>query len=169
MKHFVFGALTAYGLPLVVLLSVARLGVVPVQADVAPGRLEAGLLGSVLHASVARHAPRNDNPLPASKENLIAGAMLYRQMCSRCHGVSKESGNTFGDSFYPPAPHLPTHRTAYRDSEMFWIVKHGIRNTAMPALGSLLSDDDIWQVVTLLRNFDSLPDPVTAELSGHHP
>jgi mono/diheme cytochrome c family protein len=51
---------------------------------------------------------------------------------------------------------------------MFWIVKHGIRNTAMPAWGNLLSDEDIWQVVTLVKNFDSLPDSVSAELLHHH-
>jgi len=65
-------------------------------------------------------------------------------------------------------PHLPTSRTSYTDSEMFWVVKHGIRNTAMPAWGTLLSDDDIWQVVTLVRKFDSLPDSATLELMGHH-
>jgi mono/diheme cytochrome c family protein len=37
-------------------------------------------------------------------------------------------------------------------------VKHGIRNTAMPAWGNLLSDEEIWQVVALIRTFDSIPD-----------
>jgi len=168
MKYFVLGAMTTCCLASAVLFSSAGLGLLPVQADVAPSRLEAGLLGFALRASVARHAPRHDNPMPTSEENLIAGARLYRQMCSRCHGVSKESGNAYGDSFYPPAPHLPTSRTSYTDSEMFWVVKHGIRNTAMPAWGNLLSDDDIWQVVTLVRKFDSLPDSATIQLADHH-
>ena len=59
-------------------------------------------------------------------------------------------------------------RHVYTDPEMFWIIKHGIRNTAMLAWGNLLSDDEIWQVVTLLREFNSLPDSVTLELVGHH-
>ena len=164
IKVFVLGALTAYGFAALVLVSFAKLGVLPVQADVAPSRLEASLLGTALHASVSRHAPKHDNPTPASQENLMAGAQLYRQMCSRCHGVSKESDSVYGDSFYPPAPRLPGSRISYSDSEMFWVIKHGIRNTAMPAWGNLLSDDDIWQVVALVRKFDSLPDSVTAEL-----
>jgi len=32
---------------------------------------------------------------------------------------------------------------------MFWIVKHGIRNTAMPAWGNLLSDEEIWHTLYL--------------------
>jgi mono/diheme cytochrome c family protein len=38
----------------------------------------------------------------------------------------------------------------------------------MPAWGNVLSDEEIWRVVTLIRNFDSLPDSATAELLGHH-
>jgi len=156
MKSFILGAITAYGFAALVLVSSAKLGVLPVQADVAPSRLEASLLGSALRASVARHAPTGANPMPPSEENLIAGAKLYRQMCSRCHGISRESDNSYGQSFYPPAPGLPLSRTLYTDNEIFWIVKHGIRNTAMLAWGNLLSDDEIWQVVTLIRKFDSL-------------
>ncbi len=117
MKSFVLGAITAYGFAALVLVSFAKLGILPVQADVAPSRLEASLLGSALRASVARHAPSGGNPI---------------------------------------------------DSEMFWIVKHGIRNTAMPAWGNLLSDEEIWRIVTLVRKFDSVPDSVTLELLGHH-
>jgi thiosulfate dehydrogenase len=168
IKTLVLGALAAYVFAALVLVSFAKLGVLPVQADVSPSALETTLLGSALHASVARHAPNGGNPMPASEDNLVAGAKLYRQMCSRCHGLSKDSDNTYGRSFYPPAPHLGLSRTSYTDTEMFWIIKHGIRNTAMLAWGNLLSDDEIWQVVTLLREFDSLPDSVTLELVGHH-
>ena len=155
IKPFVLGAAAAYGFAALVLLCAAKSGVLPVQADVAPSKLEASLLGSALRAAVARQAPRYSNPMPSSDENLIAGAKTYRAMCSRCHGEPKESDNTYGRSFYPPAPQLPLSRLSYSDSEIFWIVKHGIRNTAMPAWGKLLSDEEIWQVVTVLRKFDS--------------
>jgi len=154
IKHFVLGAITAYGFGALVLLCAARFGVLPVQADVAPSKLEARLLGSALHAAVARHASAAPNPMPPSEENLIAGTKVYRQMCSRCHGASSESDNMYDRSFYPPAPQFPLARTSYTDSEMFWIIKQGIRNTAMPAWGNLLSDEEIWRVVTLLRKFD---------------
>src|ERR1700682_416999 len=99
MKTFVLGAISAYGFAALVLVSSAKLGVLPVQADVAPSRLEARGLGSALPAGRARHARNVGNPMPASDENLMAGAKLYRQMCSRCHGLSKESDNDYGRSF----------------------------------------------------------------------
>ena len=168
MKCFVLGAISAYGFAALALLSSAKLGVLPVQADVAPTALETTLLGAALHAAVARHAPNENNPVSESEETLIAGAKTYQAMCSRCHGASRESDNSYGRSFYPPAPQLPLKESSYTDKEMFWIVKHGIRNTAMPAWGNLLSNEDIWQVVTLIKNFDSLPDSVSAELLHHH-
>jgi mono/diheme cytochrome c family protein len=61
----------------------------------------------------------------------------------------------YGKSFYPPAPHLPLHGTTFTEREVFWIVKHGIRNTAMPAWGNLMSDDDIWRVAGVVRKFNN--------------
>ena|SRR5712672_42129 len=164
IKPFVLGAISAYGIVALFLVSSARLGVLPVQADVTPSRIETTLLGSALHAAVSRHAPNGGNPMPASKENLLAGEKLYRQMCSRCHGLSKDSVSSYGLSFYPPAPQLALHRTPYTESEMYWIVKHGIRNTGMPAWGNLLSDKEIWQAVTYVRSLDSVPDSNIPEL-----
>jgi mono/diheme cytochrome c family protein len=167
IKTFVVGALAAYMITAAVLASFVEFGALPVQADVAPSRVEARLFGHALHASVAWHARNGGNPMPASEDNLMAGATLYRQMCSRCHGLSSESENSYGRSFYPPAPRLAFSRPTYSDTEMFWIIKHGIRNTGMPAWGNLLSDDEIWRVVTLLREFNSLPDSATAALLDH--
>jgi cytochrome c553 len=156
VKFFAIGGISAYGFAALVLMLSAKLGVLPVQADVTPSRIEATLLGSALHSSVVRHAPSLSNPVSPSEEHLMAGAKLYRQMCSRCHGASSESENLYGRSFYPPAPSLLLSRPSYTDSQMFWLIKHGIRNTAMPAWGSLLSDQDIWELVTFIQKADSL-------------
>jgi len=164
MRPFILGAISAYGMLALFLASGARLGLLPVQADVAPSRLETTLLGSALHASVARHAPTGGDPMLPTEENLRAGAMLYRQMCSHCHGLSKDAASTYGQSFYPPAPQLALYQTSYTDRELFWIVKHGIRNTAMPAWSRLLSDNEIWQAVTYVGTLNSLPNSITSGL-----
>ena len=93
----------------------------------------------------------------------MEGARLYRQMCSRCHGLPSESDNIYGRSFYPPAPQFPGGMPNYTDSQLFWTIKHGIRNTGMPAWGNMLSDDEIWQLVSLLKNSQDLPPSVESE------
>jgi mono/diheme cytochrome c family protein len=152
---FIIGVLTAYGFVLILLGSAIRLGVLPVQADAAPSRLEASLLRSALQASVARNAPTGGNPQPSPKTDSIAGATIYRQLCSRCHGLTDRLDNVYGKSFYPPAPNFALSGTTFSEGEIFWIVKHGIRNTAMPAWGSLLTDEEIWRVAGVVRNFNS--------------
>jgi len=66
-KSFLLGAISAYGLVAVVLISSAGLGIVPVQADVAPSRLEAAVMGTALHAVVARRALSTANPVLPSE------------------------------------------------------------------------------------------------------
>ncbi len=150
---FIVGVVTACSLPAILLAFAGGLGVLPVRADVAPSSVEASLLGAALRASVARHAPQGGNPQPSPETESTSGAAIYRQMCSRCHGLTAQSDNTYGKSFYPPAPHLMARGTTFTEGEVFWIVKHGIRNTAMPAWSNLLSDDDIWKVAGEVRKF----------------
>jgi mono/diheme cytochrome c family protein len=52
----------------------------------------------------------------------------------------------------------------YTEAQLFWIIKHGIRNTGMPAWGELLTDDSIWQLAGLLKNQQDLPPSVKAQL-----
>jgi len=47
--------------------------------------------------------------------------------------------------------------------QMFWIVKHGVRYTGMGAWDKLLSDDEIWKVVTFLNHMEHLPPRVAEE------
>jgi mono/diheme cytochrome c family protein len=166
-KQFIQGLLTGMTAVLagatVIALLVMKLGPVPVNADQQPPALEARLLGLAVHASVARHAQERPNPAPPTEENLIAGMAIYTQMCAKCHGQPNAGPSIYGESFYPPAPQLAGHPPEYTEAEIFWIVKHGIRNTAMPAWGRQLSDENIWQVVAFLKRLDALPPAVTAE------
>jgi mono/diheme cytochrome c family protein len=163
---FVIGVATAYGFAVTLLVFALRLGILPVQADAAQSRLEASLLGSALHASVARHAPTGGNPQPSPETDSIMGATIYRQMCSRCHGLTDRLDNTYGQSFYPPAPNLAVSGTTFSEGEIFWIVKHGIRNTAMPAWGSLLTDEEIWRVAGVVRKLNSTRNSESALQTG---
>ncbi|MFN7943874.1 MAG: cytochrome c [Blastocatellia bacterium] len=167
-KQFIKGILTGIAAVLVgaavIALLVMKLGAVPVNADQQPSALEARLLGLALQSSIARHAGQQPSPLPATEENLMAGAEIYTQMCARCHGQPNAGPRIYGTSFYPPAPPFATHQPQYTEGELFWIIKHGIRNTAMPAWGRQLSDENVWQVVAFLKRFNSLPPSVTAEM-----
>jgi len=146
-------------------LAVVMLGLMPVNADGDHSQLESTVMPLILHASIARRGSAETNPLPLSEQNLKAGLDTYKTMCARCHSTPGGIPSVYGHSFYPPAPQLGGGMSDYTDSQLFWTIKHGIRNTGMPAWGSMLSDDDIWQVVSLLKNSTDLPPSIEDEWS----
>ena len=163
MRRILLGAAFTITLLLLSVLIVTKLGLMPVSADGTHSRLEARIMPAVLHASIARHAPGDMNPVPLNEDNLKAGVDTFKAMCVRCHSTPDGEASVYGQSFYPPAPKLPEGMAQYTDSQLFWLIKHGIRNTGMPAWGSMLSDEEIWQIVSLLKNSQDLPPSVEAE------
>jgi mono/diheme cytochrome c family protein len=159
VKRFLSGGLTALvGAFLVVIVAgigLIKMGLIPINADAAPSRFENNLFPMVLRASVARHSSEQLPVASATDDDLTAGAEIYKGMCAQCHGSLNLRASVLGASFYPPAPQLPMHGTSYTEAEVFWIVKHGIRNTAMPACRNLLSDEDIRQVAAFVKRMDS--------------
>jgi mono/diheme cytochrome c family protein len=163
MRKILLGAVLTLALLLLSALVVTRLGLMPVSADGIHSRLEARIMPMVLHASIVRHASGDTSPVPLNEDNLKAGVDTYKAMCVRCHSTPEGNASVYGQSFYPPAPQLPKGMAQYTDSQLFWLIKHGIRNTGMPALGGMLSDEEIWQIVSLLKNSQDLPPSVEAE------
>jgi mono/diheme cytochrome c family protein len=160
MKHFFYGIFSC--LVFILLLAVAfafaitKLGLIPINADTTPSSLEQRLLPTVVRAAVAREA--RSQPMAgaaATDEGIRAGEEIYKAMCAQCHGQLNGRPSVLGSSFYPPAPQLPGQPSSYTETELFWIVKHGIRNTSMPAWRKLLSDRDIAQVVGFLKKLGS--------------
>jgi mono/diheme cytochrome c family protein len=166
VRKILSGAVLMLVILLLSALAVMRLGLMPVNADGAHSSLEARIMPQVLHASIVRHASADTNPISVNEENLKAGVSTYKAMCARCHSTPAGNPSEYGQSFYPPAPQLLGGMSNYTDSQLFWLIKHGIRNTGMPAWGSMLSDDDIWQIVSLLKNSQDLPPSVEAEWSA---
>ncbi|MFL6213648.1 MAG: c-type cytochrome [Blastocatellia bacterium] len=149
---FTFMVLLLAGMAAV--LGVAQSGLTPIQADARPSALETRFFTMAVRASVTRHAVSDPNADALTEEDIQSGAEIYKAMCALCHGQLNGKPSTLGASFYPPAPQLPGHAIFYNEAEVAWIVKHGIRNTAMPAWRSLLSDDDIRKVATFVKRLN---------------
>jgi len=147
----------------------ARLGLLDLRADQNPSAWEEHLAGTAMDESTERHAPQQRNPLPATAENLLAGARLYRDKCSDCHGSPVNPNSDYGRSFYPRVPQFMKQAPDMPDHENFYLIKHGVRWTAMPAWGNIMTDSEIWQVVLVLNHFEKLPPEVMEELKKPTP
>jgi mono/diheme cytochrome c family protein len=84
-----------------------------------------------------------------------SGAEHYAALCVGCHlapGVTKSDLRT---GLYPHPPNL-AQEDLQESRRTFWIVKHGIKMSAMPAWGKTLDDAAIWDVVAFVRKMPGM-------------
>ena len=104
--------------------------------------------------------------LAATPAMLKSGAEYYASLCVTCHlapGVPKADLRT---GLYPHPPNL-AQEDIQESRRAFWVIKHGIKMSAMPAWGKTLDDAAIWDVVAFVRKMPSLTPEQYQELT--HP
>ena len=110
----------------------------------------------VRHNWVKDNAPDERNPVAATPENLKAGEEEYDEHCAFCHGLDGSARNEIKADFYPPVARLMHGEASLSDGEVFFIISHGIRMTAMPGFGATHSPDEIWKIILWVRHFPHL-------------
>ena len=99
-------------LPLAVFLYIAY-GHPPVAAGDTPFPLEAQIVKIPLNKRIEREMPAN-SPIPASDENLNAGASIYEDKCEMCHGAVGQP-SAIGSKMFPQAPQFCGQAPKWRD------------------------------------------------------
>ena len=89
---------------------------------------------------------------------ILKGAGQYAAMCTGCHLKPGMADSEIRPGLYPQPPNLSQVRVAPR--EAFWVIKHGIKMSAMPAWGGSHDDPTIWSMVAFLQK---LPDMTPAQ------
>lgn len=113
------------------------------------------LLQKVRQYSVAARAQDVvPNDLGDSKR-VASGAGQYAEMCSNCHLAPGMKRTEISRGLYPRAPEL-RRGSGLTPAEEFWVVKHGIKMTGMPAWGVTHEDQLLWDVVAFLRKMPEL-------------
>ena len=56
----------------------------------------------------------------------------------------------------PNPPSLSEHAAHWNAAQIFWIVKHGIKMSGMPALGSTHKDEELWNVVAFVGQLPAM-------------
>jgi mono/diheme cytochrome c family protein len=160
MKKFIFGFITAVVLLGLGGLAFALLGLINTDADRAPSHAEEWIASQAMDASMQRHAPHDNNPVPATDANLIDGMKLYSMDCSGCHGGLDRKPSPFGANFFPIAPQLIMDPPDDPEWHIAYAIRHGLRNTGMPAWKGQISEEDIWKLTAFLSRIEKLPPAV---------
>ena len=165
MIKFLLGVVIGIGLVVLAgYLFVARGGIF-MGTDTKPLPFEETIAGAAINASIGKSA-NDQSPLPADETNLQGGAKVYMQACAGCHG-KLDQPSSGAKSFYPQPPPLLPPATGVTDDPVgatHWVVKNGVRFSAMPSFSQKLSDSEIWQVSLFLRNANKLPASVQDSL-----
>ena len=163
MKFFLLGVLAAVGCMAAGGAVFLYFGLLNFSADQQPSEFERGLAMSAVDASVARRSPPERSTPQSSEADLLEGMKLYKTNCSVCHGDPGTPERVLGKSFNPPVPQFMTEAADMPANQNFYIIKHGLRWTGMPAWGKTLKDGEIWKLTAFLAQMDKLPPAVDQE------
>ena len=159
MKKFLLGLLLGILLtPLAFYIYVGS-GAMPVATKGAALPFERKLARLALHAAMDPEIGKI-SPIPASEENLLAGAKVYQAQCAVCHGHLGQPQSAIAKGLFPHAPQLLPPKKGVTDDpvgEIYWKARNGIRLTGMPGYIDSLSDNELWQVSMLLHEANKLP------------
>lgn len=84
-----------------------------------------------------------ENPFPVNAIAAGAGETLYEENCQRCHGSDARGEGTALD--------LVASAESNDDGTLYWWVTTGGGSFSMPAFSSVLSTEEVWQVITYLQ------------------
>ena len=118
-----------------------------------------------MHRSVRLHA-RNIEPPPLEDETMIRrGATCFHDKCAQCHGAPGVAQGDIGKSMQPLPGPLVDATQYFHPRELYWITRHGIRLSGMPAWEFRLTDGEIWDVVAFLQHLPDLTPQAYAEMA----
>lgn len=104
----------------------------------------------------------------ADPRRISAGAGLYTEMCSGCHLAPGMAKTEISQGLYPHAPEL-SRPSDHTPAQQFWIIKHGVKMTAMPAWGKTHDDKLIWDMVAFVQKLPKLTPAQYQEMTKSAP
>ena len=142
-----------------------------IGADSAHSRPVYSLLETLRERSIATRAGRLQPPPTLNDMALIRqGAGNYDAMCTGCHLGPGIEPTELSRGLYPAPPNL-SKAGEFVPSHHFWVIKHGIKASGMPAWGKSMGDPYIWGMVAFLRQLPKLDaaqyEALVASSGGH--
>ena len=134
----------------------AASGVIPIKASSGHWAVTRWFLQFSKQRSFSTHSIGTEVPPLDDARLVLQGAGAYETNCSACHGSPLLPDPRVAQHMTPRPPYLPTTLHNWDDAELFYIVKHGIKFTGMPAWPARQRDDEVWAVVAFIRRLPDL-------------
>lgn len=145
------------------------LGVYDISADTPHWAITRRMIEALRDRSIAVRAKAKaiDVPNLADEELVLKGAGQYAAMCANCHLAPGISESEIRPGLYPRPPNLSKNAVDPRTA--FWVIKHGIKMTAMPAWGLTHDDATIWSIVAFVSKLPRMSPPEYKDMVAKAP
>lgn len=148
-------------LAVVVLIIIAVIIVYSGNYDVGASQPHSGFVATILNAAYEHSVRTQARSVSVPPDvNLHDPALAeraasdYNEMCRTCHGAPGQKPDEWMKGLYPPAPDLTdAGEKQWSDLEVFWIIKNGVKDTGMSAMGESHDDNELWALTALVRQF----------------
>lgn len=122
------------------------------------------LIQQLRDRSIEVRARKIDVRYVVDPERIASGGRRYAALCAGCHLAPGVSSSDIRPGLYPHPPNLAQEEQQPAE-RAFWIVKHGIKMSAMPAWGKILGDAEIWDIVAFVRKMPEMSPETYQKLS----
>lgn len=126
-------------------------------------------LDTTMKNSVASHAADIEAPEAFSEAMVASGASAYKSMCEHCHAGPGVERAEWARGMLPQPPHLSEEVPHWNANEVFWLVKHGVRMSAMPSFGETHDDQALWEITGFVMRLPGMTASTYAGLGSADP
>jgi mono/diheme cytochrome c family protein len=164
-----FGFMLVGALAVLVLGGVAFIGsgVYNIGADDHHTKIVLAIIEQLRDRSIMARSNSIEARYVEDPQRIALGAQRYAALCVGCHLAPGVTKSDIRQGLYPHPPNL-AQEEPQQAQRAFWIVKHGIKMSAMPAWGKSLDDETIWDVVAFVRKMPDMTPETYQQLSQQH-
>lgn len=161
-KAFLLGALGFLAVSAAIAISMLQAGAIDMAADTPHSPVVHRLIEWARERSIARRDADIISPSDLSDADRIhRGADNYDAMCVNCHLSPGVEDSEIRKGLNPTPPNLAIVANATdpvsADARQYWIIKHGVKSSGMPAWSKTgMEDQAIWDLVAFVKILPSL-------------
>lgn len=114
------------------------------------------LLEVSMRRAVRQRASDVAVPALENSDRAINGFRQFRAHCVQCHGAPGIAPQPFALGLMPAPASLVATSHGWSAAEIYWIIRHGIKMSGMPAWRYRMNDEEIWDVVAFMKVLPTL-------------
>ena len=127
------------------------------------------VLETAMRKSVRLRSRGIEAPPLGDEGMVLSGAACFRDKCVQCHGAPGVAQGDIGKSMQPLPGPLVDARRHWQPRDLYWLTRHGIKMSGMPAWGHRLTEAELWSVVAFMQRLPDLNASQYADLVSTAP